>query len=341
VTPVEFRAELKHPRGGYLFCGEEDYLKRRYLESLRKAVVAEDDVFNHIRLNGDTFSTDALASAIAMLPVMADAKLIEVEGVSLAAMSDTEIEELCGIFSLLENSPETVLVFYTEAGDLEPGTPKQPDKRYVTLSEAITVVLFPRETPARLAAWAAKHFTAEGVAAPPMAVNALLSRCGCDMYTLASEIDKLSAYVKSKGREILTEEDVALVASESKEIAAFDFTNALIDFRPEAAFSILAERKRQKEKPEILLSSITRVVCDLYMIRTLSDSGMTVGEIAKKLKKHEYTVGLYLKSASKSTVTRLNALMDACFEADLRIKSTSVESYAILDRLAAEASTRP
>ena len=48
MTPSEFRTELKKLKGGYLFCGEEDYLKRHYLSSLRKTAVEEGDVFNHI-----------------------------------------------------------------------------------------------------------------------------------------------------------------------------------------------------------------------------------------------------------------------------------------------------
>ena len=340
MTPNEFRTELKHLSGGYLFCGEEDYLKQRYLESVRKILVGEDDIFNHIRLNADTFSPDALAAAIEMLPVMAEKKLVEVSGISVSAMTEAELEELCGVFLLLKNNKDTVLIFYTEAGDLEPGTAKQPDKRFTTLAEVITVVVFPRETPVRLADWTAKHFVAEGIVAPPLAVNALLNRCGCNMYTLAAEIEKLSAYLKSKGRETLTEDDVRLVASESKEIAAFDFTDALLQGHVDEAFSILTELKLRKERPEVLLGSIARVMCDLLTVRILYESGMTAAEIAKKLKKHEYRIGLFLKSAQRTTVSRLTYLVEVCYEADWRIKSTSVESYAVLDRLAAEAVAR-
>ena len=340
MNAAEFRKELNRLKGGYLFCGEEDYLKRRYLESARAALVSEGDVFNHIRLNADTYSTDRLMAAIEALPVMADTKLIEVSGVSLDAMNEGELDELVTVLAALPDYEYNVLIFYCEADEIDPGTVKQPSKRMKQLSSVLRPVIFWRETPARLAAWTAKHFAAEQIVAPPDAVNRLLDRCGCDMFTLSSEIEKLCWYLKAQGREKLTEADVMLVSSESKEIAAFDFTNAILDGRPDAAFSILNELKRRKEKPEILLNSIARVICDLLTVTVLTDSSLPASAIASRLSWHEYKVGLYVKSASRCPASRLHALAERCYEADLLIKSTPVDSYTVLDRLAAEAAMR-
>lgn len=78
------------------------------------------------------------------------------------------------------------------------------------------------------------------------------------MSVLASEIDKLTYYLKSVGREKLTEADVDLVSSESREIAAFDFANAILDGNAGRALSILSELRLRKEKPEIILSGYPR-----------------------------------------------------------------------------------
>jgi DNA polymerase-3 subunit delta len=340
MTAAEFRKELSHLGGGYLFCGEEDYLKRRYLESARTALVTEGDVFNHICLNADTFSADRLMAAIEALPVMAETKLIEVSGVSLDAMNESELDELVTVLATLPDYEYNVLIFYCEADELDPGTVKQPSKRLKQLASALKPVIFWRETPARLAVWTAKHFAAEQIVAPPDAVNRLLTRCGCDMFTLSSEIEKLCWYLKAQGREKLTEADVFLVSSESKEIAAFDFTDAILNGRPDDAFSILGELKLRKEKPEILLSSMARVICDLLTVKVLTDSGLTASTIASRLSWHEYKVGLYVKSASRCSTAILHRLAERCYEADLLIKSTKVDSYTVLDRLAAETAVR-
>ena len=340
MTANEFRQELKKLRGGYLFCGEEDYLKRRYLEAAREALGIEGDVFNHICLNADTYSPDRLMAVIEALPVMAETKLIEISGAALNNAGESEIEELIAVLATLPRYEYNVLIFYTEADEVEIGTPKQPGKLLTALSEVLTPVLFRRETPARLSAWIAKHFAAEQIVAPPDTVELLLSRCGCDMYLLSSEIAKLSWYLKGKGRERLTVEDVRAVSSESKEIAAFDLANAILDGRTDEALSILNEMKRRKEKPELLLSSISRVIGDLEVIKTLTDGGMTHAAIASRLKMGEYKVSLYAKNAARREMSRLHAMLERCYEADLRIKSSKVDSYTVLDRLAAEAASR-
>lgn len=337
MTPTEFRSELKKAAGGYLFCGEEGYLKRHYLTALRGQLGVEGDVFNHVRLTEQTYSPEALAAAVESLPMMAEKKLIEVSGLFLSDMKEADLEELCAILSLLPHYEYTVLVLLCEPDELAIGTPKQPTKAFARLGEVVKPVVFNHETPARLASWVAKHFAAEQIVAPPDTVTLLLDRCGCDMYALSSEIEKLSCYLKAKGRERLETEDVIRVSSESPQIAAFDFANAILDAQADKAFSILNELKRRKEKPEILLGGISHVIADLTVVKTLLDAGMTATAIASRLKMHEFKAKLYVKSAARTDASALRLLAERCYEADLKIKSTGLDSYAVLDRLAAEA----
>ena len=291
-------------------------------------------------LTEDQYTPNALMSAIEALPVMSDRKLIELSGLPLSEMKESELDDLTEVLMKLPEYEYNVLVLYVDSENFDAGTSKQPSKLLKKLSSCLKPVVFAKETPARLAAWTAKHFAAELIVAPPDAVNALLSKCGCDMHTLSSEIAKLCWYLKANDRERLTEADVALVSSESKEIAAFDFANAILDGRADSAFSILNELKLKKEKPEILLSGITRVVCELCTVKALMEAGAGVSAISQRMKIHEYKAGLYAKSAAKTDSAKLRQLAENCFEADVRIKSTSLDSYEVLDRLAAEAAVR-
>lgn len=160
------------------------------------------------------------------------------------------------------------------------------------------------------------------------------------MSVLASEIDKLTYYLKSVGREKLTEADVDLVSSESREIAAFDFANAILDGNAGRALSILSELRLRKEKPEIILSGITRVICDLCAVKALLESGASSQTVAQRLKMHSYKAGLYVKSASRTDSAKLRRLASICYDADIRIKTTPLDSYGVLDRLTVEASMR-
>lgn len=347
MTPNEFRAELKKLSGGYLFCGEENYLKRHYLDALRKASVDVSDVFNHISINSESYTPERLFSAIEALPMMAEKKLIEISSLPFSQMKEDELDEFCSVMQRLSDYEYNIVVVYTETDELDIGTDKAPSKEFAMLCKHLTPVVFAKETPARLASWTAKHFASELIIAPPDEVRLLLDRCGCDMFALSNEIDKLSCYLKSQGRERLTKEDIILICGERKEIAAFDFANAILDGDPKRAFSILDEMKNQKEKPELILAGISRVVGDLVIIRTMLDRGLTYLQISEKLKGikgngsfSDKKVALYAKNASRTTPERLNRLAERCYDADMLIKSTPLDKYVVLERLVAEASSR-
>lgn len=340
MTASEFKNELKHLSGGYLFCGEEDYLMRHYLAAARDSIVAKDDIFNRIVITEDNYSPDTLMTAIESLPVMSDRKFIEVFGIQFGGMKEQEIDELCDVLSRLPQYEYNVLIIYADADNFDAGTVKIPSKLLKRFQSVIKTVLFARESRARLATWTAKHFAAGLIVAPPDTVDLLISRCACDMSVLASEIDKLTYYLKSQGREKLTVDDVLLVSTESRDIAAFDFTNAILDGNTGQALSILTELRLRREKPEIILAGITRVICDLIAVKSLLDSGAGSQAVAQKMKIHPFKAGLYIKSASRTDSAKLNRIAGICYDADIRIKSTPLDSYGVLDRLTVEASIR-
>jgi hypothetical protein len=62
--------------------------------------------------------------------------------------------------------------------------------------------------------------------------------------------------------------------------------------------------------------------------------------IEKRLVMNSYKLSLYSKSAAKNSHSDLKNVLDRCYEADKLIKSTQLNSYTVLERLAIEASRR-
>ena len=153
------------------------------------------------------------------------------------------------------------------------------------------------------------------------------------MFVLSGEIEKVTAYVKFNGRSTVTSEDVNTVCCQNMEINAFDFSNALLEGDTDKALAILNDMKLRKEKPVFILSSVTKAISDLYVIKTLIESGMNEREISKELKMHEYRVGLYKRNAAKRSMLRLKKLLRFCCDTDIKLKNTSLEDYTELDKL--------
>ena len=305
LKEADFRKALKsNPTGGYLFFGEEDYMKSAALRMARQSVTEADPAmaaFNDIRLDGLDFTPAALLDAMTVPPMGAERKVITVTGLNLSTLRAADMDKLCEALSEIPDYPYNLVIISAAADTFDPGNlPKKPSEMLTNLGEYLTPVYFERNTPAKLAGWVQKHYHHNGVAADPKLCQFTIEYCGRNMFTLANEVDKVSFYVRAKGRDTLTEADIRTAAIPAMEYDAFAFTNAIMERRRADALEILADLKLRRVEPLYILSEVSRVVCDLLAIRTMADGGQTAVEIGSALKMHEYRVGLYVKQARKT-----------------------------------------
>lgn len=338
LKEADFRKLLKSAvTGGYLFFGEEDYMKSASLRMARQSVADADPAmaaFNDVRLDGLDFTTGALLDAMAVPPMGSDRKIITVTGLNFNTMRASELDKLCEALAELSDYPYNLVIFSAAADGLDGGTlPKKPSDLLNTLGEHLRPVYFERNTPAKLAGWVQKHYLHNGVQASPAVCQFTIEFCGRNMFTLAGEVDKVSCYVRAKGRTEATEGDVRTAAIPAMEYDAFAFTNAIMEHRRADALDILTDLKLRRVEPLYILSEVSRVICDLLAIRTMSDGGQTASEISAALKMHEYRVGLYLKQARKTDTALLRDAVTACQAADRALKRSAGEGYGVIERL--------
>ncbi len=338
LKEADFRKLLKSSvTGGYLFFGEEDYMKSASLRMARQSVADADPAmaaFNDVRLDGLDFTTGALLDAMAVPPMGSDRKIITVTGLNFNTMRASELDKLCEALAELADYPYNLVIFSAAADGLDGGTlPKKPSDLLNTLGEHLHPVYFERNTPAKLAGWVQKHYLHNGVQASPALCQFTIEFCGRNMFTLAGEVDKVSFYVRAKGRTEATEADVRTAAIPAMEYDAFAFTNAIMEHRRADALDILTDLKLRRVEPLYILSEVSRVICDLLAIRTMSDGGQTASEISSALKMHEYRVGLYLKQARKTDAALLRDAVTACQAADRALKRSAGDGYGVIERL--------
>lgn len=338
LKEADFRKALKSsPTGGYLFFGEEDYMKSAALRMARDTVNEADPAmaaFNDVRLDGLDFTPAALLDAMTVPPMGADRKIISVTGLNLSALRAADMDKLCEALSEIPDYPYNLVILSAAADTLDPGNlPKKPSDLLTTLSEYLTPVYFERNTPAKLSGWVQKHYAHNGVQADPRLCQFTIEYCGRNMFTLANEVDKVSFYVRAKGRDTLTEADVRAAAIPAMEYDAFAFSNAITERRRADALDILADLKLRRVEPLYVLSEVSRVVCDLLAVRTMADGGQTAAEIGAALKMHEYRVGLYLKQARKTDLALLKRAVTAAEAADKALKRSAADGYGVIERL--------
>ena len=329
--------------GGYLFFGEEDYLKLHSLKSAREAICSDESFafFNDIQLDATTFTPDALLGALAPLPMMADQKIISVSGLDINDIIKMRaFDDFCDALSGLKEYDYNVLIISVPADGIDEGyLPKTPSATLKKLSEHLTPVRFEPVPRAKLTAWCQKHFTHNGVEGDDEVCRALIARAGTSMFTLSEEIDKLSFYALSHNRSKVTVDDVESVTCTTIEDDAFALSNALVEGASDKALEALAVMKFNRIDPIIVLSEISRTFSDMYVVKTMLAEAKTLPEIHGALRAlskpkgiAEYKVKIYIANASKITEDRLRRIIALCAEADAAVKS-SYNDYSPIENL--------
>ncbi len=335
IKEAEFRSQIKSaPACGYLFFGEEDYMKKYALDTAIAAISPDPtfSFFNEIRLDSFSYSPEALLDALMPAPMMADRKIVVLSGIDFKSIKTSELDALCKTLEALDDYGYNTLIINTSADRFDEGIlPKKPSAVLQKLAEHLIPVQFEKNSPARLSSWVAKHFGHNGVEAAGEVCSFMIERCGRDMFNLANETDKLSFYVLSKGRREVTREDVLNISIPVGEHDAFAFTNAIGARRRDEALEILRDMKGRRQEPVIIIGEISKTVCDMLTISILRSDGMTQREISAATGFNEYRVGIMLRTLPDEGMCR--RMLERCRSADLEIKTFRTDGYAVLEKL--------
>ncbi len=332
-----FRKQLKKGlSGGYLFFGEEDYLKNFSLRSARETVCSDETfaVFNDVRIDALDYSPSALMDALAPPPMMADKKIVTLSGIAISEMRQGELDELYDVLSTLPDYDYNVLIVSVPSGLFDEGSlPKKPSAVLLELSKYLTPVRFEPVSEARLNVWVAKHFEHNGVSADPRLCSMLIERVGSSMFSLASEIEKISFYILEHGRNTLTADDVKNVSISVIDAEAYALANAILEGRHADAMYALNVMKFNQAKPVEVLGEVSAAISDMLAIKLLQLQGQPVSEMARMLKmRSEYRAKLYAAAVATKSEQRLRRALLLCSEADLTLK-LSMQGYTAIERL--------
>ncbi|MBQ7475250.1 MAG: DNA polymerase III subunit delta [Clostridia bacterium] len=338
MSDAEIRAAAKEPSGGYFLFGEEDYLKRHYAGSIRRAALADSSLpeMNEAIFDEDSYTPSALWEAIAAPPLMGSHRFVAFRVADLSVYKDAQIEELAETLETLRDYPETVFVLYAAAGGFDAGKPNAPSDAAAALSKSLRLAYVPLQSEARLIRWLERHVRDHGLTAEGGALPELIRLCGREMLRLSSEVEKACVLTKAEGKAALTADIVRRSASRTPEENAFQLANSILAGNRAAALECLGRAVKRAEPPLKLLAAVTGVISDLCAAAQLSKDGATPSDIARKLKMHEYKAGLYARTARGVPIERLAAALSLCVGTEKKLKSSPTVGYADVERLVCE-----
>ena len=331
----KFTSDLKsgNLRGIYIFAGEENYLIRYYLKSLRQAVAPDEAfaVFNNPIFDGPDVDYSAIAEAIKSPPMMSDFKLVEWRHADFNKMKEEDNEAMMELVSLCEEYSYSIVAFTADENGLDFGTPKKPSAFIKRFDDKINILRFEKSTEKQLYAWLKKHFDSHGVKVGLDTVTALVFRSGRSMDVLAGEIEKLCALALGRGRDFVTVDDVNEVASSTPECDTFALSNAILERNKQKAYLALEEMKLRRVDPTIIMGMIAKTLDDLSTVAHLAEEGLGASAINDLLKMNEYKLKIYLSAAKKYGAERLSEILSTLAEADAGSKYGGVTGYTAIE----------
>ena len=339
LTDSAFRKKIeKNAVGGYLLFGDEDYLKAHSIRSA-KAIACPDPslaIFNDMTVDCSASESfiDQLASALSAAPMMADVKTVTMTGLNVAEMKEKEIDALADVLAMIEEYDFNLLMISVPSGMIDEGKlPKKPSAVLAKLCEHLHPVYFPRVAPEKLSSWMIRHFEHNGVRAEKGVVPAILERCGGDMFTLSNEIEKLSFYARSEGRDTVTLADVPHVTCPNEDFDSFALSSAVAAGNIVRALDVLAVMKARKIEPVVVFAELASTLGDMLAVKVLLGARKSVPEITATLKyRSEYRTRMVIDTVRNVSLEYLLRSVESCSAADAAIKS-SPTGYIEIEKL--------
>ena len=312
--------------GIYCFFGEEEYMTDYYAKKMT------DCADSYAVFDPDNFDIGAVRDALLSYSLgMFDSsngyKSAVIKNCADIKFKSGEREELIKLLSDSELSDFACVIFKYKT--LE-------DKNMLKfLNENAEMFEFKINTPARLVRWIKNICAAENVEISDDCAEYILNRGERRMYPLRNDLDKLTAYAKSKGANVITRGDIDELMPMKTELEAFELTNAILAKDYAKALESLKKLEHFKEEPVIVLGQISRHFCDWFLISSASGGSSDSMTVSKRTGIHEYRVKLSLNALRKykDSDRFIKTALNLCRDCDIKLKSTSIPNYNLIENL--------
>ncbi len=333
MNDLEKQLRAGKPSRVYFIYGSEAYLKRQAVEKLLDFCVDEETAgFNYQRYDG-TVKAIELADATQQFPMMAMRRCVLVEDYDFSKITDKESEAMVQCIS---NVPDfCVLIFWLN--DVEAGAKQAKVSKFAKLcAKTGSSMLLDTPRTGELAAMLVEQAAALGAKLERPEAYHMLERCGSDMTTLYSELEKLSVYA---GKKPVTKEMINLLCPPSLEADVFRISRSIIKGDNDTAFRITAGLLAQKVKPINIFMLLCSDFIDLYRAKCASSAGMGLKELTEVFEndyaRKEFRIKNALRDHTSFSGARLRRYIELLFEAELRFKTARVDQQATLEQLIA------
>lgn len=330
----------KHIKAGnpsrlYLIFGDESYLSNFYANSLASSITDTSAMsFNYYYFDSETVNFDAVYEASETLPVMSDRVCVFIKDYNFSKATADESELYTEYF---KNIPDTsTLIFLMSSVEVDAKLNSKWKSIIDIVNKYGTVINLSKRTDSQVADLLVRSAGKRNTSISRENAEYFISVVGSQMNVLLNEFDKVCSF--SQGREV-TKEMIDQIAVRSIEASVFDLTDAINSNQNDRAFAILTELIKTKTEATIIIGTIAFGYVDIYRAKAAEMNRSGYGDYLKAFasyKNKSFRLEKAAKNARKLTMEQIKELLTAVSEADIKIKSFSMDNTIILEELVAK-----
>lgn len=331
LTEKDLKASIKASQFSnlYFLYGEEKYLVKFYSNLLEKKIVSPDFAdFNLHTYDAKSLDFDEVAEAVAALPMMSEYSCVVIKDIQTDSLNESDAEKLT---QLVSDIPETTVIIIT-LPTVTVNMKSAKGKKILSLFEKFgSVVEFSHFSSQQLIKLIEKGARERNCTFGYSEASYLISLVGDEMSVILNELEKICAF---RNNGMITKQDIDAVVVKSMQARAFDLTKALIANNCDKAMSILDLLFSMKEEAINILAAIMTPYIDMYRAKVYLSGGLRAEDAAKDFnyKNKEFRLTNAAQSSSKYSVKQLRLFLSVLSEADVMLKSTSVDGRLVLEQ---------
>jgi DNA polymerase-3 subunit delta len=316
----------------YLFYGQEEYLKKLYLESIESKVVGVNmKAMNKVVLEGKV-DISKLADNCETVPLFSERKLVLVKNSGIFKASKKADSEKAdgkkdGLAALIQSLPSYTCLIFAE---------EEIDKRLKVIDiirKNGLIVEFPFQKPPELVKWVIKLLRSKNKTISSDLASVIVNNCDQGMVEIHNEVEKLILYLGD--REAVLVNDVEKVCIKSIKSRIFDLTDAIAAKDSTRAFIILEEMAVLKEPMPKILYMIARQFNQLLSMKLLYKSGLDINDAAVKIGVSPYIAGKIVKQSKEFELDVLKRVVEESLDLDVAVKTGRVNDRVAIEMLLA------
>lgn len=308
--------------------GADTFRSRQYLrqsvEQFRKT--RDPQGYNVVFLDGKKDAAGKILTEIVSMPFLAERRMIVIDNI----LSNSDKELLRALISRIADNkiPQSNVVIFWQ------GETISKVKEAKELSELLKKEKYAQEfavlTGAQLSGWVEKELQSRGGSIDRPALEFLCSNAGRDMWRLNSLIDQLVAYADKRQIALA---DCQKFLDEKIDDNIFNLVDAIVQKNSKAAFTLLAEQRRQGEEDGKILGLLAwqfRILVE--MADLLERTGNATSDIlAKELGIHPFVAKKNMNVVRSHSLSELEKMYQSLLAIDYKTKTGKAPQSLLLD----------